>query len=213
MCLCNLVVRVLILQLHHSELEPDLLEHLPGPQWVPAAKRVTPAMYLRKLAGVKLGLPPAEVPFDELQHANTLPNRLRYMLVETMGADGELERRAAELETIAQGGGSVASLTRLAPRAPVRASPARRPHPCALEQRGRERGRGCVACCASSGPASLFYLPPRHLARPAHTCPELPCCPHARGGVVRSCARVHVRAERGDGQRYLAGGATHRGCR
>jgi len=30
---------------------------------------------------------------------NTLPNRLRWMLKETMGADGEFERRRAELES------------------------------------------------------------------------------------------------------------------
>ena len=37
---------------------------------------------------------------DEMQLAheyNTLPNRIRWMLKETMGADGEFERRRAEL--------------------------------------------------------------------------------------------------------------------
>ena len=50
--------------------------------------------------------------------ADTLANRLRYILTETMGADGELERRAAELEHITQGGGSIANLVRAPARSP-----------------------------------------------------------------------------------------------
>ena len=99
-------------QLHPSQFDPAVLEHLPGPGWVPEAKRVTPAMFLRKLAGKKLSLPPAEVTTEQLLEADTLANRLRYILTETMGADGELERRAAELEHITQGGGSIANLVR-----------------------------------------------------------------------------------------------------
>lgn len=95
-----------------------MLEHLPGPGWVPEAKRVTPAMFLRKLAGKKLSLPPAEVTTEQLLEADTLANRLRYILTETMGADGELERRAAELEHITQGGGSIANLVRAPARSP-----------------------------------------------------------------------------------------------
>ena len=48
---------------------------------------------------------------EQLHAANTLPNRLRYLLAETMGADGELERRAAELEHIKNSGGDITHLT------------------------------------------------------------------------------------------------------
>ena len=40
---------------------------------------------------------PSEVADTAVNEANTLANRVRWMLRETMGADGDLERRQAEL--------------------------------------------------------------------------------------------------------------------
>lgn len=91
-------------ELDAGELDAALLEHLPGPYWVPAAKRVTPSAFLRKRVAAQFGVEPAEVSDGQLQAANTIANRLRYILTETMGADGELERRAAELDEIAAAG-------------------------------------------------------------------------------------------------------------
>eukprot|EP00966_Prymnesium_polylepis_P084761 1962124-Prymnesium_polylepis.1 len=72
----------------------------PGPYWVPEAKRVSPLIYLRKLCAVELGVAEADVPDDALTAANTLPNRIKWMLKDTMGADGEFQRRQAELGLI-----------------------------------------------------------------------------------------------------------------
>ena len=119
-CVRPLVVSRLPSQLDPDQLEYELLAQLPGPAWVPEAKRVTPIMYLRKLAAKRLEIEPADVTREQLDEANTLPNRMRYLLAETMGADGELERRAAELELIAQAGGSVSLLTKGPQTLPVR---------------------------------------------------------------------------------------------
>ena len=87
-----------------SELTPSQLTReisaIPGAPWVPVEKQVGPEKYLRKLLSDKLGVPPADVPASALAAANTLPARIRWMLKEPMGADGEFERRAAELEAI-----------------------------------------------------------------------------------------------------------------
>ena len=85
-------------ELEPSQLENALLEHLPGPHWLPETKRPTPASYLRQRVAAKLSVPPEEVSDMQLRAANTMTNRLRYILAETMGAAGELERRAAELD-------------------------------------------------------------------------------------------------------------------
>ena len=103
-------------ELHRAELHPSLLPHLPGPWWVPQGPRcVTPIMYLRKRVAKANGIEDPMAVSDELLHAaNTLPNRLRYILAETMGADGELERRAAELEHIRNSGGDITHLVQTA---------------------------------------------------------------------------------------------------
>lgn len=83
-----------------SELAADqlaALEDVPGPYWVPEAKRVSPEAFLRSELGKAQGKAPKEVGQAELQAANTCANRLRWMLKDTMGADGEFERRRAEL--------------------------------------------------------------------------------------------------------------------
>ena len=88
-----------------AQLSESLLEALPGPKWLPAGpKRVTPAQHLRKLLSGRLGVDPADVPAASLAEANTLANRLRYILKETMGADGELERRIEELRVMEEEG-------------------------------------------------------------------------------------------------------------
>ena len=87
-------------ELEASQLEDALLEHLPGPHWVPDPKRSTPASYLRQRKAARLSIPPEEVSDEQLRAANTMANRLRYILEETMGAGGELERRAAELDLV-----------------------------------------------------------------------------------------------------------------
>lgn len=89
-----------------SELAPSELENyaaVPGPYWVPERKRVTPAAYLRKLVAARNGVAEGEVDQASIEAANTMANRLRWILRETMGADGEFERRQAEL-TLINGG-------------------------------------------------------------------------------------------------------------
>ena len=83
-----------------SELADDELSNLarvPGPDWVKEACRVSPLQYLTRLVAVQKGIPPEQVSEGMLAEANTVANRIRWMLKETMGADGEFERRQAEL--------------------------------------------------------------------------------------------------------------------
>ena len=63
------------------------------PYWVEAAKRVTPAAFLQTR-----------------QLENTRANRLRWMLTETMGADGTFEQRRRELAAVA-GSDDAAAIT------------------------------------------------------------------------------------------------------
>ena len=78
-------------------LRQPAVEALPGPFWVPEAKRVTPLAHLKKEAAAVLGKDTADLTDDDLAAANGLGARLRWMLNETMGAAGEYERRRAEL--------------------------------------------------------------------------------------------------------------------
>ena len=79
----------------------DKLQAVRAPHyWVPEAKRITPVAYLRKLVATERGKDEADVTPDEILDANTSANRLRYILKETMGADGEFERRQNELRAI-----------------------------------------------------------------------------------------------------------------
>ena len=78
------------------------LKSLPGPYWVPVAKRVTPVDYLRRLVAQQEKVAEDDVSDAQLLQANTKANRLRYILKETMGADGEFERRRLELHAIRQ---------------------------------------------------------------------------------------------------------------
>eukprot|EP00966_Prymnesium_polylepis_P334389 7389761-Prymnesium_polylepis.3 len=67
----------------------------PAP-WVPAAKRVTPELFIRKVLAKQLECDPDEVPAEDVDAADSLSNRLRWMYKETMGADGEFDRQWAE---------------------------------------------------------------------------------------------------------------------
>jgi len=73
------------------------MKNVQEPHWVPPAKRITPEKYLRAELAKKLGCLPDEVPVETLEDADTLPNRIKWMFKETMGAAGEFERRAAEI--------------------------------------------------------------------------------------------------------------------
>mmetsp|Transcript_38706 Transcript_38706/g.64204 ORF Transcript_38706/g.64204 Transcript_38706/m.64204 type:complete len:670 (-) Transcript_38706:447-2456(-) len=84
-------------ELDSSQLALSRLAAMPGPYWVPETKRVTPEMYLRKVAAAEHSIPESKVSESQLATANTLANRIRWMLKETMGADGEFERRQEEL--------------------------------------------------------------------------------------------------------------------
>lgn len=86
-----------------SELAPSQLAELhgvPGPYWVAPAKRVSPEGFLRATIARSRGIQPEEVDEAALREANTPAARVRWMLKETMGADGEFERRRAELSFI-----------------------------------------------------------------------------------------------------------------
>ena len=78
----------------------ERLQSIPGPYWVPPAKRVSPHAFLLKLAAAQDGAsePPSRA---ELAALNTPMNRLKWMLIETMTAVGEEERRRSELAHLA----------------------------------------------------------------------------------------------------------------
>ena len=86
-------------ELSLEQLDDSRLERVPGPYWVPESKRVSPLMFLRGLSVEKFGMSVTDSMTNQQIAAsfNTIINRLRWMLKETMGADGELERRRAEL--------------------------------------------------------------------------------------------------------------------
>ena len=95
-------------ELDPSQLDPpEMLDTLPGPYWVPPSKSVSPKAYLTKLAAERAGVPKGEpIPTADaatLRTLNTPFNRLRWMLIETMGSAGEEERRRAELSAMANG--------------------------------------------------------------------------------------------------------------
>ena len=104
-----------------SEGELANLDGTPGPYWVPEGKRVTPRMYLERLlakqraaeqqtadaGGAATGGAAAGTGLDDeqaLASLNTLANRIRWMLTDTMGADGEFERRRLEMSLLQSGG-------------------------------------------------------------------------------------------------------------
>jgi len=80
--------------------ECNQLERVNGPPWVDALQRatMTPMAYYRTLL-VKVGLheKAEDVSIEELREYDTVPNRIRWHFKFMMGADGEFERRRAEL--------------------------------------------------------------------------------------------------------------------
>ena len=96
-------------EMHASQLTHSMLPKVPGPYFVNKDRRVTPLKFISKLA--EASKPPTDTPAspsrqpssaeppitDEIRELNTPINRIRYILVETMGAAGEEERRRAEL--------------------------------------------------------------------------------------------------------------------
>ncbi|KAL3667523.1 hypothetical protein V7S43_007742 [Phytophthora oleae] len=83
-------------ELHDSEMDLDSMarEILDGPVWVPRDKRVTLVKFLADLQGGEDG----DVGDDIIEKVNTKANRLKWMLEHTMGAQGDFERRRAELK-------------------------------------------------------------------------------------------------------------------
>jgi len=81
------------------QLEAARLPSVPGPYWVPERQRVSPLRFLRGLASEKYGTSLADAMSDAYLASsfNTIANRLRWMLKDTMGAEGEFERRRAEI--------------------------------------------------------------------------------------------------------------------
>jgi hypothetical protein len=76
-------------ELHGSTLaDPKVLTDASFPYWVEEGKRVTPQMFLDKNDAANGG------------SENTAANRLRWMLKDTMGADGAFDRRKEELSII-----------------------------------------------------------------------------------------------------------------
>lgn len=86
-----------------SELAPSQLARLNdvrGARWVPPNKRVGPAQYLRGVLAKAGQASEAIIKQEALVAANTLASRVRWMLKDTMGAEGEFERRAKELQEL-----------------------------------------------------------------------------------------------------------------
>lgn len=78
---------------------------VPGAPWVTESKRVSPRLHLARLVAKERAIDEAAVDEAMLAEANTLSERIRWMLKETMGSDGEYERRRAELSLLAGGAG------------------------------------------------------------------------------------------------------------
>jgi hypothetical protein len=71
-----------------------IAEILEGPTWVPKDKRTT----LKKFLVGQLKGEEEQMDEDTLEAVNTKTNRLKWMLEHTMGAQGDFERRRAELK-------------------------------------------------------------------------------------------------------------------
>ena len=89
-------------ELHDDELAA--VRDLPGPFWVESAKRVAPLDFVKQAAAEAEGLASADQVDDAmLERHNTKPNRLRWILKDTMGAVGHFERRREELQLLGAG--------------------------------------------------------------------------------------------------------------
>ena len=86
-------------ELHEDEL--SAWSEVPGPPWVPPTKRISPRQHLQALVSAMRRVPMEEVTDEMLAEANSLETRICWMLKETMGSDGEFDRRQRELTEIA----------------------------------------------------------------------------------------------------------------
>jgi hypothetical protein len=86
-------------ELHSDEIAA--VNDVQGPFWVDAAKRVSPLDSVKQAAMKAEGLQSIDrVDAPMLKRYNTKANRLRWMLKDTMGANGEFEFRRAELQLL-----------------------------------------------------------------------------------------------------------------
>ena len=89
-----------------SELTPFEIADVasvPGAEWVPESKRISPLQHVHRVTAARASLALDDVTPEMVASANTVSERLRWMLTETMGADGEFERRREELTKLAGG--------------------------------------------------------------------------------------------------------------
>jgi hypothetical protein len=86
-------------ELHSDEIAA--VHDVPGPFWVDADQRVPPLDFVKQAAAKAEGLQSIDqVDAPMLERYNTKANRLRWMLKDTMGADGEFEFRRTELRLL-----------------------------------------------------------------------------------------------------------------
>lgn len=82
-----------------TSLEMSDLDGVPGPSWVPADKRISPKEFLTRL--LKQTKPELEHPTAaDYLGVNTVANRIRWMLKDTMGSEGDFDRRRAEVAAL-----------------------------------------------------------------------------------------------------------------
>ena len=85
-------------ELAPSELVHDHLDLLPGPYWVLDSDRITPKDYIKKLVMTQNNSGATNGRVDsKMREADTLTNRLRFILDCTMGARDDFEYRRHEL--------------------------------------------------------------------------------------------------------------------
>ena len=85
-------------ELAEAQLLDERLAEIPGPYW--DARAPSPREYLRQQCAAQQGVAAEEVTEAQVLAQNTLVNRVKWMLKCTMGAEGELQRRVAELTAI-----------------------------------------------------------------------------------------------------------------
>ena len=73
---------------------------LPGAFWVREAQRVAPLTYVKGAAAAAEGVTADKVTERMIHKHNTAANRLKWILKDTMGANGEFDRRRSELQLL-----------------------------------------------------------------------------------------------------------------
>jgi len=85
--------------------EWNALHRVDGPCWVADAEKragMTPAAYYRKMIAKSKGCAASDVSEADVSQFDTVANRIRWHFKEMMGADGEFERRRAELTLLSE---------------------------------------------------------------------------------------------------------------